>query len=90
VPGSEALSGDSDAQSSTDPPIFRVAPLPKAFKLVFLSVLGITLIAFITHIWVALAVDEPSDSVKTLLGNCAMIYQSGIGAAVGLIGGKAT
>ena len=62
--------------------------LNPAFKLSLICVAGFTFLAFVTN--VALAVfAPPSDEVKALIETCAITYQTGFGALVGLIGGKA-
>jgi hypothetical protein len=64
----------------------RVTP---AFKLVFLTVLGLTVIAFATNVILVIALKDPNEQAKTLIDTCSTITKAGFGAIVGLIGGKA-
>jgi hypothetical protein len=63
--------------------------LSPVFKLVFLSVLGITLLAFAVNVALVLAIENPSDEATGLIETCSTITKAGFGAIVGLIGGKA-
>lgn len=63
--------------------------LSPVFKLIFLSVLGITLLAFAVNVVLVLAIADPSDEATGLLETCSTITKLGFGAMVGLIGGKA-
>ncbi len=58
------------------------------FKLVFISVLGLTVICL--GVAVVLAYDPiPSDSKRNLTETCLTMFKFGLGALVGLLGGKA-
>jgi hypothetical protein len=68
----------------------RVVTLNPAFKLVFCSVLGLTVLSLGVSVYFALAYDSPpSEEVKRLIETCSTTWKMGFGAIVGLIGGKA-
>ena len=67
------------------PPI-SVTP---AFKLIFLSVLSLTILSLVVTIALAVFVKSPSASVQGTIDTCSTTYKMGFGAIVGLIGGKA-
>ncbi|WP_328997808.1 hypothetical protein OHA18_25480 [Kribbella sp. NBC_00709] len=58
------------------------------FKLVFLTVLGLTVAALILNVVLVMAIDQPNDQAKSLIETCSTIVKAGFGAIVGLIGGK--
>ena len=66
--------------------LIRLTP---TFKLVFLSVLSITLISLVLNLILVLVLDHPSNEAKNLMETCSTIVKAGFGAIVGLIGGKA-
>ena len=60
------------------------------FKLVFLSVLSITVLAMIVSCPLTLlAGPTPTDDVKALLQGFLTTWKMGFGAIIGLLGGKA-
>jgi hypothetical protein len=63
----------------------RVAPL---FKMVFLSVLALTVLFFFVQVAFVIAGTDGS-SAQSLENACATAWQLGFGGLVGLIGGKA-
>ena len=71
------------------PPAPTPVTLTPAFKLVFLSVLGLTLLCMVVMIWLAVRVQNPSQDVGRLIETCSTAFKLGFGAIVGLIGGKA-
>ena len=68
-----------------EPPRITLTP---TFKLVFLSVLGLTILSLVVSIWLA-EHPNPSEEMKRLIETCTTTYKMGFGAIVGLIGGKA-
>ena len=58
------------------------------FRMVFLSVLGLTVLSLLTSAALATMVSEPSEEVKRLIETCSTTWKLGFGAIVGLIGGK--
>jgi hypothetical protein len=69
--------------------ITHTATLTPAFKLVFLTVLGLTTTALILNVFLVVLLNEPNDQAKNLIDTCSTITKAGFGAIVGLIGGKA-
>jgi len=63
--------------------------LTPAFKLIFLSVMFLTIVFLSISCFMTLAVAHPqSEEVRSLGDKCATAWQMGFGAIVGLIGGK--
>jgi hypothetical protein len=65
------------------------------FKLVFLTVLGLTIVSLIASLGLSIYVvrlgREPKDvvDIKNMIETCSTTFKLGFGAIVGLIGGKA-
>jgi hypothetical protein len=59
------------------------------FKLIFLSVMSLTILSLIVTIALAVFVKNPNPSVQGAIDTCSTTYKMGFGANVGLIGGKA-
>lgn len=72
----------------TNPQSPRVAAVSSHFKLVFLSVLGLTLVVFVTDVALVMALTTPNDQAKSLMDTCTKIVLIGVGAIAGLLGGK--
>ena len=74
--------------------VITVALTP-TFKLVFLSVLAITVIAIIISCPLAImdrqadAMHQQAEGMKELLATCLTTWKLGFGAMLGLLGGKA-
>jgi hypothetical protein len=70
--------------------------IPATFKIVFLVVVGLTLLSFlglgILAIWGSNASTEAEISVfqRNFYNACSFGWQAGLGAILGLIGGKVT
>jgi len=63
--------------------------LTPAFKLVFLSVLGLTIMSLVGQFCIVAFLSNPSsDAAKTLMETCATVTKIGFGAIVGLLSGK--
>jgi hypothetical protein len=64
--------------------------LTPTFKLVFLSLLGITVLSIIVSCPLAITMGpNPSDTKKALFDACLTTWKLGFGAIIGLLGGKA-
>jgi len=63
--------------------------LTPSFKLVFISVLVVSVLCLGINVVLALNVPNPSVEVKQLIETCSTAFKLGFGAIVGLIGGKA-
>jgi hypothetical protein len=81
-------------QSPPDPPPNPPSPLPAtaivltpAFKLIFFSVLGLTILSLVGN-FLAVLVPNQTEEVKRLAETCSTTWKLGFGAIVGLIGGK--
>ena len=64
------------------------------FKLVFLAVLGLTLLCLVITIWLAvinssnMTMAQVPEMQRRIFESCSIGWQSGFGAMLGLIGGK--
>jgi hypothetical protein len=77
------------ASNIPGPDVVRITMSP-AFKLVFRSVLGITVLSMIVSCpLTVLAGPEPSPDMKALLTTFLTTWKMGFGAIIGLLGGKA-
>jgi hypothetical protein len=63
-------------------------PLSPAFLLVFLSILGLTVISLVACLFLA-TLDKPTQESKDLLRVLADSWKMGLASIIGLIGGKA-
>jgi hypothetical protein len=59
------------------------------FKMVFLSVFGLTAGLILVRVAVAIFLGVPNDGVKEAMTMCTLLANAGFGAILGLIGGKA-
>ena len=75
------------AESPNAPPIASLSLTP-LFNLVFLSVLGLTVLSLIVSLYLVTR-DNPSEDMRRLAETCSTTWKMGFGAVVGLIGGKA-
>ena len=68
----------------------KLVTLTPAFKLVFCSVLGLTVLSLRVSVYLAIAYSPtPSEEIKRLIETCSTTWKMGFGAIVGLISGKA-
>jgi hypothetical protein len=79
----------TDEPRTTETEKAQLTTLTPIFKLVFLSVLGITFVALLVNVALVIFLNAPSDQAKSLIETCSTILKAGFGAIVGLIGGKA-
>jgi hypothetical protein len=77
--------GRSSEKKKKTPP--TVKPLYPPFRLVFLAVFAITLVSIGVSIYVA-AYLEPTKDTELLLEGCMTTWKMGVGASLGLLGGK--
>ena len=70
------------------PANIRVETLTPLFKLVFLTILGLTILALALNVILVASIANPNDQAKGLIDMCSTIVKTGFGAIVGLIGGK--
>jgi hypothetical protein len=66
----------------------RKIPIQPTFKLVFLTVLGLTVVAFIAQVVMAAIWDKPTPNQQAVFEAAAFAWKAGIGAIFGLLGGK--
>jgi hypothetical protein len=60
----------------------------KLFKIIFLSIIGLTIISIVIPVLLVLIFPTPSEEVKRLIETCSTTWKLGFGAILGLIGGK--
>lgn len=63
--------------------------LTPAFKLIFSSILLLTVGAFLSMLLMAIFIQAPNGEVTSAIDTCSTAYKMGIGAIFGLISGKA-
>jgi hypothetical protein len=83
----------SDETTAAAPAVVSVdhspSTLTPVFKLVFLTVLGLTLLSLLIDLALVVTLNSPSSEAKSLIDACSTTWKTGFGAIVGLIGGKA-
>jgi hypothetical protein len=65
-------------------------PVNPPFKLIFRSVLTLTVLLFVVNVILVLTVQHPSAQAQSLIDLCSRLCTIGFGAIFGLLGGKAT
>lgn len=78
-----------DVRAQTAAHVTNTATVTPVFKLVFLTVLALTVVALLLNVALVVSIDNPNDQAKSLIETCSTIVKAGFGAIVGLIGGKA-
>jgi len=78
---------DAVASGNKPQPVPPIITLSPQFKLIFLSVLSLTLLSLIASVVLVLFAKD-SDEVKRLVETCSTTWKLGFGAMIGLIGGK--
>jgi hypothetical protein len=78
---SENLVPNPQSDTQPDTPL-GVAP----FKLVFFSVLGLTLVCIILAFWLTL--HQQTEAIKSLSEKLQGVFTLGCGAIIGLLGGR--
>jgi hypothetical protein len=79
------------ARSAENPHVRRqIGSLDPRFNMIFLAVLGITLILLALDVTLSLAFAEPSDPVKSVIATCDSLMKLGVGGIFGLLGARAT
>jgi hypothetical protein len=76
---------DEGAPSEAHP---GALPVPAAFKMTFLAVLGLTVLSMAVSIALVFY-GHDTDQAKHLAETCSTTYKLGFGAILGLLGGKA-
>ena len=66
----------------------RVTPVSPVFKLVFVVIVGLTVLALAANVCMALMVEGPNQQTIDVMNTCSTFAKTGFGAIVGLIGGK--
>jgi hypothetical protein len=84
-----AKSTKADASIESAEVLARAEAISPAFKLVFLTVLGITLLALAMNAVLVVTMNDPNEQAKSLIETCSTMTKAGFGAIIGLIGGKA-
>ncbi|MFI5973797.1 hypothetical protein [Streptomyces sp. NPDC051452] len=59
------------------------------FKLVFICVTVITVLALAASLYIGIFVEKPTEAAKSAMNTCSTLANLGFGAMVGLLGGKA-
>jgi hypothetical protein len=60
------------------------------FKMIFIAVFSITVLCLLLNVTIALIVPDSGDSLRSLEDTLNSGFKIGLGAIVGLMGGKAT
>lgn len=66
----------------------RSTVLTSHFKLIFISIVALTMCLFIASTWLAVSFDDPSAQVGNLIETFSSCAKIGFGAVVGLLGAK--
>jgi len=61
---------------------------PKIFKLIFFSVMTLTVLSLAVTVCLLFSFPNPSEEAKRLIETCSTTWKLGFGAILGLIGGK--
>jgi hypothetical protein len=64
--------------------------LGKSFKLVFLTVVLLTVVSLAVSLCLVTRFETPNEQVKGLMETMSTTWKMGFGAIIGLIGGKVT
>jgi hypothetical protein len=70
-------------------PIVKITDITPRFKLVFTTVLAITILCLVLNLLVVLMAPNGSQAAS-LADTCSTAFKLGFGAIVGLVGGKVT
>jgi hypothetical protein len=68
----------------------KTVPVSSYFKLIFISVLLLTVLAIVADIVFAMMWEKPTPNQQTLFDGLGSLWKAGGGAILGLLGGKAT
>ena len=81
-----------DRHAAGPPPLEESAPkfISPTFKLVFLSVLGLTILAGAAEVIMAAYWTAPSANQQSAFEAASFVWKAGVGAILGLVGGKVT
>jgi hypothetical protein len=86
----EAVATEIDQTGETSSsPIVKITDITPRFKLVFTTVLAITILCLILNLLVVLMAPNGSQAAS-LADTCSTAFKLGFGAIVGLVGGKVT
>lgn len=77
---------------SPPPPPEQFVPkfISPTFKLVFLSVLGLTILGGVAEVIMAACWTAPTPNQQSAFEAAAFVWKAGVGAVLGLVGGKVT
>jgi hypothetical protein len=70
-------------------PVVKVTDITPRFKLVFATVLAITILCLLLNLVIVLAA-PPGAAAESFVDTCSTAFKLGFGAIVGLVGGKVT
>lgn len=76
---------DSSASKDSSASAALVSP---NFKMIFITVVGLTVLLFIAGWSTALIVEKPDEDLKKFMETCNTLTTGGFGAIFGLFGGK--
>jgi hypothetical protein len=68
----------------------QISVVTPRFRLVFISVLVLTISLLILDVVLVLIIDNPDPEAQNLMDLCSRLATIGFGAIIGLLGGKAT
>jgi hypothetical protein len=88
VTAETSLEAQPEVGADRSEDISQLKKLDPTFKLVFLSVLGLTVLSLVLHVVLVVTLKQPNDQAKLLIETCSTLTKTGFGAMVGLVGGK--
>ncbi len=74
---------------SNPSPISEITLTP-IFKLVFVTVTGLTLLSLLISVSMSICINSPNGTQLELIQTCSGTWKMGFAAVLGLVGGKAT
>lgn len=58
------------------------------FKMIFRAIVFLTVLMFVSYIWIAIHYAQPTDQMKTVLETLSSGWKTGSGVIFGLVAGK--
>jgi hypothetical protein len=87
--GTEQAGRHTNRKSKSPSRVVKVTDITPRFKLVFATVLAITVLCLLLNLVIVLAAPSGA-SAQAFADTCSTAFKLGFGAIVGLVGGKVT